>query len=165
MKPILDKKNLFKKENVTIAADLPKSIVEEKKRLQPMVTALNNTGVKSFLRMDEVIVEGRKLNKEEVEEMMKKFQIATKRARSTPDIATQNKKERKNKPMLNTEIASQITITQEASTPTTTSPKSASTPSRIFPVFSQPQKNIGGMLSPLPGGSRHSKTFDYQSTQ
>lgn len=166
----LDKKQLFKNEDIGISQDLPKNIMEEKKRLPPMITAINNAGTKASLRLDEVFIEGRKLSKPEVEEQMVKFQSVTKRQLS-PD-EDESRISKKSRPKLKVKAAAFNPAKLNGGTigspkPTTsttpnTSPK-FSTPSKMFPVFTLPQNNEKGILSPLPGGSAHSKSFAYQS--
>lgn len=169
MRVILQKKNLFKMENITVSADLPKEVVEERKRLQPMITSLNQAGTKAYLRLDDVFVNGKKLTKQETEEEMQKFRSTTKRGRSPEEIPLLPK--RLVPPKLNINAAKQQIksnkqgISQEpcvsTSPPHTPSNETFSTPSRIFPVFKLPQTTSrGGELSPLPGGSKHSKTFE-----
>lgn len=164
LRAVLNKKHLFKNENVTVAPDVPKSVMEEKKRLQPMITALNKAGIRATLRFDEVIINGKKLSKEEVEEEMEKFQASLKRRRSPSDESASN--ERAPIPKLNIRAAVHHSRPQEAAGAGTadSSPPSPtatfSTPSRVFPVFNRPQTSQSGVLSPLPGGSKHSKTFE-----
>lgn len=163
MRAILQKKNLFRAEKVTVSADLPKEVVEERKRLQPMVTALNKAGIKAYLRLDAVFVNGKKLSKTETEEEMQKFKSMSKRVRSPEETAILARK-RITAPKLNINAAVHQTKPQDASTSSSPAQASlsetSSTPSRMFPVFKLPQTERSGELSPMPGGSKHSKTFE-----
>lgn len=168
LREVLGKKHLFKKENITVSQDFPKDVMEERKRLQPMVTALNNAGTKASLRLDEVFVNGKKLSKEEVKEEIQKFRAASKRPRSPND---ERVTERTGVPKLNITAATynpttQVSRESKISTAiTTASPLKCSTPSRVFPVFQLPQTAKNGVLSPLPGGSRQSQVYEYHSDQ
>jgi hypothetical protein len=84
---LLSMKHIFKACKITITEDLPKEIQDEKKRLKPMITALNKEGKKASMRLGEVILNGRKLNKEEIEEEMRKYN-PSKRRRSPCDRDT-----------------------------------------------------------------------------
>lgn len=79
MKEVFSKKQLFRKENIVVTQDMPKEIIDERKRLQPMITALNISGKKASLRLDEVLLDGKKLSKKEVEDEMEKFVANKKR--------------------------------------------------------------------------------------
>lgn len=170
---ILNKKSLFRKENITVQADLPKSVTEEKKRLQPMVTALNKSGVKASLRLNELYISGKKLSKNEVEVEMEKFQQKSKRLRSPSETATSNKRIQAAKLNINTTVHTPRKLKQGTSTETQNSfsltpithVQTMSTSSRVFPVFNQPPNERNGVLSPLPGGSDHSKVFEYRSAK
>lgn len=159
---ILSMKHLFKQAKIVVTQDLPKEVLEEKKRLQPMITALNREGTKASFRMGLVILNGEKLSKEEIEEQMNKFN-STKRLRSPGDDDTSSIQRL---PCPKRVIK---TTTAQRSTEVNMSPPSTGAlspvlfaPSRMFPVFSQTAKR-SGVLSPLPGGSNHSKTFELHS--
>lgn len=166
LRAVLGKKHLFKQQNITVSPDIPKDVMQERKRLQPMITALNNTGTRASLRLDEVFVNGKKLSKEEVEEEMQKFRTSSKRSRSPND---EPDAERRGVPKLNINAAAYAPTTQtprgteDSTSKTPASSTECSTPSRVFPVFQLPQTAKNGVLSPVPGGSKFSQVYEYRS--
>lgn len=161
---VIAKKQLFRKEKMTISQDLPKEILDERKRLQPMISHLNNTGTKAVMRLDDVFVDGRKLSKEELEEEFTKFTSILKRTRS-PSSEDNNNGERRIVPKLNLDTTLNNASSQQICKNTTnssTTPSLPSTPSRLFPVF-QLDSTPKNILSPVAGGSRNVKTFEFHS--
>lgn len=144
-KALMANKHLFKKENIGLSQDLPKSMNDERKRLQPMVTALNQAGKKASLRLDVLYVNGKKWDKQTVENELQKYN--GKRPRSSPTETGTPKRTSKKPPSI------------PSSTREHTSPQECfSTPARMFPVFKLNRNN--NVLSPIPGGSANSKAFD-----
>lgn len=170
MRIILQKKNLFRAENITVSADLPKEVVEERKRLQPMITSLNKAGIKAYLRLDAVFVNGKKLSKTETEEELQKFKSMSKRVRSPEETILARKRTSVQKLNINAAVhQTKPQKQQEASISSSPAQASSnetfSTPSRMFPVFRLPQTERSGELSPMPGGSKHSQTFEIRSVE
>lgn len=127
LKMVLQRKQEFVKNHIGISLDYCKSVADERKRLQPLVTAINKSGKKAFLRQDDVFVEGRKLSKEEVETELNKLE-PLKRIRSPQENEEQVSKHR----LINVES---LLTASPSSTPYTT-------PNKIFPIF-QNQQNLG----------------------
>lgn len=162
---VLTKKQLFRKKKMTISQDLPKEILEERKRLQPMISHLNNLGKKTVMRLDEVFVEGKKLGKKELEEEYIKFTTMQKRTRS-PSSEDNASGERRIIPRLNFEGAMNSSSSQmfnENTAPTSASPSLPSTPSRLFPMFQLNSVVPKNILSPVAGGSRNDKLYEFHS--
>jgi hypothetical protein len=79
---VISSKQRFKEEKLSISRDYPKTIIEERKRLQPMITHLNQSGKKAYLIEDQAYVDGQKLSKEVVEEELRKYYSVSKRSRN-----------------------------------------------------------------------------------
>lgn len=156
LRTVLANKHRLKNENVSVAQDFPKEVMEERRRLQPMITFLNKSGKRASLRIDEVVVDGKKLNKKETEAEMSIFREATKRPRSPTDEITE---ENERMPKLHNPSLSQRVDDVPITTPTRSQP---STPSRLFPVFSL-QQIEANTLSPIAGGSKNAKAFEFRS--
>lgn len=94
---------------------------------------------------------------------MTKFQAANKRARSpSAEKSAGNHKKVAVSSQLKLNINEAASNSSAQTTSPTISPK-FSTPSKVFPVFTLSQNSRNGVLSPLPGGSNHSKTFEFRS--
>lgn len=155
MRAIIVKKHLLRNENVGVSQDFPKGVIDERKKLQPMVTHLNKLGKKATLRNDLVFVNGKQLSKEEVDDELTKFNAITKRSRSPSEEIPEN--ERRIAPKLNQNIDFGTPKSQKPSLP------AISTPSRMFPVFELSDQSRRNILSPMPGGSDNSKIFEFHS--
>lgn len=148
LKMVQNKKQEFLKNDIGMSLDYCKIVAEERKRLQPLVTEINRSGKKCFLRQDEVFVEGRKLSKEEVDLELKKLE-SQKRGRSPQDEEEQISKHRLPRSSLNVE--SEIASTSSPSTPYTT-------PNKIFPIFqSQSKLPTNSIQAPIPTCSKNNE--------
>lgn len=166
LKTLLANKHSFKNENVGVSQDFPKSVNDERKRLQPMVTALNQSGKKAVLRTDQLIVDGVKWDRTTIEDELLKFN-AKKRSRSPPEAVTNPTLPKPQMPPTNDPKRSKTAPATSVSTPNTmqTTPKSsqqqlatATTPTtaNMFPMFKGAPTNT---LSPFPGGKSNAQTF------
>lgn len=167
LKSILANKQAFRHENIGVSQDYSKEINEERKRLQPMVTSLNQSGKKAVLKMDELYVDGTKWGRLTIEEELSKFNSKSprqKRPRSPNDVGIPKRAmtqqhsfpsgstlSTSSNPLLNLNIP-RSTEEENSSTPSTPTSK----PARMFPVF---QGGVTNVLSPLPGGKANSKAF------
>lgn len=166
LKTILANKQAFRNENIGVSQDYPKEINEERKRLQPMVTSLNQSGKKAVLKMDELFVDGTKWDKLTIEEELSKFNTKSprhkrprspndngkpKRVMTQPSFPTGSTSSTSRNPLLKLNIP-RSTEDDKSSTPSTPTSK----PARMFPVF---QGGVTNVLSPLPGGKENSKVF------
>lgn len=162
LKAMLADKSAFRKVNIGLSQDFPKAVNDERKRLQPMVTELNQAGKKAVLRMDELFVEGEKWDKELIEVEMNKFNARGKRHGSP--MESQSTKRvvvaKLSKPPTNQSNHSPIASTNQSIDPTIPASSPSSTPARMFPMFKGTATNV---LSPVPGGSHNDKSFTYIS--
>lgn len=73
LKTLLANKVSFRNHGVAISQDFPKSVSDERERLQPMVTALNQSGRKATLRNDDLFVDGKRWDKQTIEKEIENF--------------------------------------------------------------------------------------------
>lgn len=182
LKEALTYKERFRTEKLNISQDYPRDILEERKRLQPMISFLNKAGKRATLRGDQAFIDGKKLSKQEIEEELQKYHTTTKRSRqeSSPEHTLDDckiinppkfqvveslgaPKSVKSKPSSTLPSTQNIDITGTPSS-AKNNPSFAlqSTPSRIFPVFEIPRPQSGS-LTPIPGSSPNMGAFDYRS--
>lgn len=79
---ILRNKLRFKEGKLNISRDFPKTILAERKRLQPTISNLNQSEKRTYFIEDQAFVDGKKLTKEEVEEEIRKDYYSFKRTRN-----------------------------------------------------------------------------------
>lgn len=147
-KYIIWKRHLFKEKNIGVSQNFPKAVNAERKRLQPLITALNNSGKKASLRITEVYVNGTKWDNEMVENELNKCNGNAKRQRSSPNVANAPKRKPANVNSLSKNSKYNVT-----NTPTTSS--------NMFPVFKLNSNN--NVLAQAPGCSPNAKTYIYKA--
>lgn len=166
LKTVLSNKKNFLKENIGVTQDYSKQVSEERKRLQPMVTAINQNGRKAFLRLDELFVDGIKWSRETIEKEFVEFNVTSKRARSPENNATERFQPRIKliEPQKKASVVPKLKVdtknrSSKVNSPSPPPTSQCSTPSRMFPMF-QTSDSPRNILSPVPGGSHNAKTFE-----
>lgn len=154
-KLVLTNKRQFKEENISVAQDFSKSVSDERKRLQPMVTALNQNGRKAVLRLDELFVDGTKWTREMVEKEFQNFEVTSKRQRSPENHESEGLEPR---PRLRLELNVEKTPKSTKNGNKTPETPFFSPKKNMYPLFQQNRTNT--VLSPIPGGSKNSKAFE-----
>lgn len=171
LQTVISNKQRFREANIGISQDYPKDVMEERKKLQPMISSLNKAGKKAYLKFDGAYVDGRKLTKEEIDVEMQKLDTAPKRNRSPEDDAAADSALSRRARIPKLKLGNYTGTTpkrvqrnnEDEVSPLVPYEGTPSTPSRLFPVFELPKTVPENTLTSLPGGTPHSAAYAYRS--
>lgn len=158
VKTILAHKYLFKNENIVVSQDFQKEVNLERKRLQPMVTAINQSGIKAFLKGDQLFVNGKKIEKEIVESQLELFMKSMEE-----DKETNNKRKLERSPAGNNakKSTNNSLVSFSNNERNSTPPNSQQNSSKHFKVFDMHNKTTKNVLSPLSNTEKTGFEFNF----